>query len=542
MNGETFFIDPELVVIFGFRSTISLVGLITGVVGYWLSERKWDNEGSSALKPDRNNDGIENNNNNDEAGESGGTGVYLEMNNNDPNKVVGYNFHNNGARDLVRVRTDDSNDNNRYHPGESATKNTENIQSIEAAKFYGTPEVVRAHLYTAYPLPKLMIVGLCIWNISFLLDPSIGGIRFYANFCNISSFLLSATLGPIWAFLWRNATLERDIETKKRIALSFVVLSLLLCVVTIVDPMVSAPWYFNVFGVFFILASSVVFSLSRKMGFTSWDLKGKPKTNTNVYVQNLGPLLLIFGVFLFWVGTNAVSMADLNQNYIPFWTTNTRGCFVFIAGMILIVPGTLALDLAFDEGSLPVVPGFRDVIVYRLDGNTFTELIQKKFTKFDLSWMARLLETPLLGSIGWLLMGLCSFLPFGVTELTIQKFCTMAVCFSVAAVQFLLVTPALWKSDEKAYTKWIYVYYGLMASLGICIGVASGIALLLSIFAIGLILAGQRKDMYDERKRGHMWLTGTPPTINPDPQVYGLGQPIYLLGWIMLCTAMSIPM
>ena len=592
MNGETFFIDPELVVIFGFRSTISLVGLTTGVVGYWLSERKWDNEGSSALKSDRNNDGIENNNNNDEAGESGGTGVYLEMNNNDPNKVVGYNFHNNGARDLVRVRTDDSNDNNRYHPGESATKNTENIQSIEAAKFYGTPEVVRAHLYTAYPLPKLMIVGLCIWNISFLLDPSIGGIRFYANFCNISSFLLSATLGPIWAFLWRNATLERDIETKKRIALSFVVLSLLLCVVTIVDPMVNAPWYFNVFGgkypsfllrifpsilftsvelplilfsstwffacfypkqiyinnenqtlaVFFILASSVVFGLSRKMGFTSWDLKGKPKTNTNVYVQNLGPLLLIFGVFLFWVGTNAVSMADLNQNYIPFWTTNTRGCFVFIAGMILIVPGTLALDLAFDEGSLPVVPGFRDVIVYRLDGNTFTELIQKHFTKFDLSWMARLLETPFLGSSGWLLMGLCSFLPFGVTELTIQKFCTMAVCFSVAAVQFLLVTPALWKSDEKAYTKWTYVYYGLMASLGICIGVASGIALLLSIFAIGLILAGQRKDMYDERKRGHMWLTGTPPTINPDPQVYGLGQPIYLLGWILLCTAMSIPM
>jgi hypothetical protein len=295
-------------------------------------------------------------------------------------------------------------------------------------------------------------------------------------------------------------------------------------------------------AVLFVLASSVVFSLSRKMGLTSWDLKGKPKTNTNVYVQNLGPLLLIFGVFLFWVGTNAVSMADLNQNYIPFWTTNTRGWFVFIAGMILIVPGTLALDLAFDEGSLPVVPGFRDVIVYRLDGNTFTELIQKHSTKFDLGWMGRLLETPLLGSIGWFLMGLCSFLPFGVTELTIQKFCTTAVCFSVAAVQFLLVTPALWKSDEEAYTKWTYVYYGLMVSLGICIGVASGIALLLSIFAIGLILAGQRKDMYDERKRGHMWLTGTPPTINPNPQVYGLGQPIYLIGWIMLCTAMSIPM
>jgi len=284
------------------------------------------------------------------------------------------------------------------------------------------------------------------------------------------------------------------------------------------------------------------------MGFNSWLLEGKPKTNSEIYVQNLGPLLLIVGVFLFWVGTNAVHMADLNQSYIPFWATNTRSWFVFTAGFVLIVPGHLAMDFAFDEGSLPIVHKLDDVdegsllVVYRLDGNTFKELTQHFSTQFDIGWIARLFETPLLGLIGWFLMGLCCFLPFGVTELTIQKFLTMAVCFTVAPVQFLLVTPALWRSDAEAYRKWSFIYYGLMVFLAICTGISHGIALLLSIFAIGLILAGQRKYMYDERKRGHMWLTKTPPTINPNPQVYGLGQPLYLLGWILLCTAMSVPM
>ena len=277
------------------------------------------------------------------------------------------------------------------------------------------------------------------------------------------------------------------------------------------------------------------------MGFT-WDLEGKPKSNSNILVQNIGPLLLILGVFLLWVGTNAVSMADLNQSYLPFWTTNTRGWFVFIAGMVLIVPGQLAMDLAFDQGSLPVVPGIKGVYVYKLDGNSIAALARENITRFDLVWIARWLETPLLGSIGWFLMGLCSFMPFGVRDWTIQKFFTMFICFAVAPVQFLLLSPALWRSDAKAYQKWSYVYYGLMASLAIVIGISHGVALLLALFAVGLILSGQRKDMYDERKYGVMWLTGTPPTINPNPQVYGLGQPLYLLGWIMLCTAMSIPM
>ena len=119
-----------------------------------------------------------------------------------------------------------------------------------------------------------------------------------------------------------------------------------------------------------------------------------------------------------------------------------------------------------------------------------------------------------------------------------------------------------------------------MVSLSIAIGVFSGIALLLSVFGVGLILSGYQKYFFNERKRGYMSLTGATatsttidewmmstmmtttattttttttttgiatteaaaPSKNPNPQVYGLGLPLYILGWILLCTAMSIPM
>ncbi|VEU39793.1 unnamed protein product [Pseudo-nitzschia multistriata] len=280
---------------------------------------------------------------------------------------------------------------------------------------------------------------------------------------------------------------------------------------------------------------------SRKMGYT-WFTEGKPRSTASITIQNMGPLLLIFGVFLLWVGTNAIYMVDLNQSYIPFWTTAVRGWVVFIAGMFLIVPAHMALDRAFDQGSQPVVPGFRDTYVYKMDGTTFAALARENITRFDLAWMARLLETPLLGSIGWILMGLCSFMPFGIMDPTIQKFFTMFLCFAVPPVQFVLLTPAFWRSDRADFLKWMRVYCALMVALVVAIGHSSGIAFLFSFIGMGLIYGGKRKDFHDERKRGNLWLTESPPSANPSPQVYGLGQPLHVLGWILFCTAMSVPM
>eukprot|EP00536_Pseudo-nitzschia_multiseries_P002803 jgi/Psemu1/283975/fgenesh1_pg.39_\ len=530
MNSETFHVDPDFTVVFGCRSTLSLIGLTTGVLGYWLMERRWDNKSTAALeKPEELDD--------DEV-EKEPSKMYINMY--DPNRVVGQGFHPGGGRDVVRVATDDGIDKG-YHPGHAAAKHTDPVLSVEAAYYYGSPEVVWGQLTKSLTLRRMMVIGFGLWSLSFFLDPSMGGFRLYANFWNTSSALLSALIGPILAFPMRAATLTRDMEEKKKALIGFAGCSVLLGIMAIADPEVDGPWYFNAFGILFILYSYPVFMNSRKMGHT-WFIEGKPKATANIMIQNLGPMLLIFGVFLLWVGTNSVAMADLSQSYLPFWTESMRGCFVFIAGMAMIVPGELAMELAFDQGSQPVVPGYKDTYVYKLDGTTFAALAREHSARFNLEWVARFLETPLLGSLGWFLMGLCSFMPFGVRDPTFQKFFAMLVCFAIPVVQYGLLIPAFWRSDLEEYRKWNRAYIGLMISLAVAIGLASGIAILLSFFGVALILSGHRKDFYDERKRGYLWVTQPSPTVNPNPQVYGLGRPLYLLGWILLCAAMSVPM
>jgi hypothetical protein len=136
-------------------------------------------------------------------------------------------------------------------------------------------------------------------------------------------------------------------------------------------------------------------------------------------------------------------------------------------------------------------------------------------------------------------MALCVFMPFGATSLTIQKFCTFAVCLVIAPVYAVLVLPAFWRGDAQSYQRYSYVYYALMILLATAIGVGGGVELILSMSGVAFILVGTRALMY-ERKRGIAWLESQ--TTNNDPQVYGFGLPLFVLGWIFLCLAMSVPM
>jgi hypothetical protein len=78
-----------------------------------------------------------------------------------------------------------------------------------------------------------------------------------------------------------------------------------------------------------------------------------------------------------------------------------------------------------------------------------------------------------------------------------------------------------------------------MILLATAIGVGGGVELILSMSGVALILVGTRALMH-ERKRGIAWLESQ--TTNNDPQVYGFGLPLFVLGWIFLCLAMSVPM
>ncbi|KAL3924370.1 MAG: hypothetical protein SGILL_001085, partial [Bacillariaceae sp.] len=369
--------------------------------------------------------------------------------------LCGQVFHESGTRELVRVGTMDSTDAGKYHPPQAAAVNAveeeEGILSATAALYYNDEpaDEFQAKLAKAYPLNKVFLVGCAIWSISFLFDPNVGGFRMYANAWNILGFLVSALVGPLFCFPMRRAVLKRSPNQKKKVCWAVI---------------------------------ATLFLRSRRMGIT-WDTEGKPKSASKILVQNLGTPLLFWGVLLYWVGTNVVRMADLNQTYLPIWTTVSRSWCVFIAGMLLIFPAHMALDLAFDQGSQPVVVSEKLISIYKLDG-----------------------------------------------------------------IYCVFLLPSLWNGDLAAFTKWTFVYYALMIAWSVSIGIGGGVALLLSIFGVAFVLVGHRWDLY-ERKRGIAWLdteleneSSKFDFIQAFPQVFGIGLPLTVVGWLLLCLGMSIPM
>ena len=461
-------------------------------------------------------------------------------------------FNESGARDLVRISTMDSQD-GRYHPPQAAAQlDPDGRLSATALQYYNAEPTTefQARLEQAFPRPIVLLVGCGIWSISYFFDPSIGGFRVYVNPWNVFAFLLTPLIGLIIAHPMRKATITRDVALKKKAYFSLVAVFILLFIVTLADPKIqnAKVCYITIIGIIFILSSFPILQRSRKMGIT-WDWTGKPKSTNDMYIQNMGTPLLYWGLLLFWIGTNCAYMADLNQTYLPLWTNISRSWCVFIAGLALIVPAQLALDLAFDQGS-QVVAISETFSLYKLDGTFFTNMLAS-VTCVPPRTVATLLETPIWWSIGWTLMAFCCFLPMDWASLTVQQFCTMTICLLMAPQYAIFVLPAFWKADLVSFSKAGFFYYTFMILWAVAIGINGGIALLLSILGVFLVLIGHRFDLY-ERKRGISWLNEGEVKLDLTqfgldvttltPQVYGIGQPLYAVGWFFLCMAMSIPM
>jgi hypothetical protein len=268
----------------------------------------------------------------------------------------------------------------------------------------------------------------------------------------------------------------------------------------------------------------------------SWELEGKPASA--VYSQNLGALTLLFGFFLLWVGTNATAVdadAEVDNASVPIYV-NYRAWLVFVSALVIIVPSTAALDFAFEQGSKPIAYGEKTGI-FKLDGSTFARLSQS-IIWFSAEPVAVLLETPWLLITGWMIFGLCAFMPFG-DGFTIQKFITCIIGFIIGTVYTCRVLPAYWNGDLAEYRKWTYVYYAFMIFLFTTIGVDGQGPLVASMTGVFLIILGQHLDMM-EKKRGKYWIQQG--ESNPHEVAFGYGHPVYVLGWILLCMAMSIPM
>lgn len=293
MDGETFLIDPDVVVVMGFRSVLSMIGLSVAVVGYWMMERRWDNHGAAVLR--RRNTAADNeaataipptsdNNNytkrNEAAPDDENSSNYVAIpdppsqvakggtrNPNAEDQVAsasfaaaemmlcGQVFHESGCRDFVRVGTFDSQD-PKYHPpqaaGNYAAEDPEGNLSATAAQYYNAEPTAefQARLEEALPLPIVLLVGTSIWSLSFFFDPNFGGFRLYLNVWNVMVFLLAASVGPILAIPIRQATLKRDLDRKKKATWALAFFLVTIACFSIGDWMVEnkKTWYISLIG------------------------------------------------------------------------------------------------------------------------------------------------------------------------------------------------------------------------------------------------------------------------------------------------------
>eukprot|EP00173_Palmaria_palmata_P002219 Plantae.Rhodophyta-Palmaria_palmata.ctg23843.p1 GENE.Plantae.Rhodophyta-Palmaria_palmata.ctg23843~~Plantae.Rhodophyta-Palmaria_palmata.ctg23843.p1 ORF type:complete len:215 (-),score=11.60 Plantae.Rhodophyta-Palmaria_palmata.ctg23843:41-634(-) len=197
--------------------------------------------------------------------------------------------------------------------------------------------------------------------------------------------------------------------------------------------------------------------------------------------------------------------------------------------MVYVIPAWSALNYAFDQGSEPSTWA-------SLDGRTFAKMSADN-ASVAMGPIARLVETPMLFCFGWVLLGATAFFPWEGATIQRSLGCTLPCLIGV--LYAFKINPAYWAADTSDYKRWNYVFYGLMAGFATTVGVQGGDELILAMLGVVLILVGRHVDML-ERRRGTWWLKER--AINPNPTAYGYGQPVYLVGWILLSLAVAVPM
>lgn len=267
------------------------------------------------------------------------------------------------------------------------------------------------------------------------------------------------------------------------------------------------------------------------MGIT-WEQEGKPASE--VASQHFGAMTLILAFYFIWVGTNGIAMDGVVGSYVPIFM-DYRAWLVFVAAFGIIVPSSMALDFAFDQGSKPIPLAFGDM--YKLDGRTCRE-IAGRFPYFSAGPIGEWMETPWPLFGGWMLFGLCAFMPFG-NGASFQKTMAFIICCMIGVVYTARLLPAYWNRDA-GYKRWTYFYYAGMVFLFTAIGVDGQGPLVASMVGAILVLLGQHVELF-EKKKGKYWIQQGEDS--PRPEVaYSIGHPVYVLGWLLLCLGMSIPM
>lgn len=193
---------PDLVVILGPRSYLTLAGILTVVASLWYYERKWDEEGPAAYS---------------EALENSGEDYHIV----EDGKKVKYVNNPDGSRDAISIST-------------------------EEFKEDDMVEIPTEELSKAMPLPIGLIAGFGIWAVGMLFDND-GSTDIAFNWNIFYLFFLPA-IAFLIAYPIRKATVKRDLNLKKK-AVSGVFLAVIFLVFcSIFDGNTDGSWPFCIFG------------------------------------------------------------------------------------------------------------------------------------------------------------------------------------------------------------------------------------------------------------------------------------------------------
>jgi hypothetical protein len=365
-------------------------------------------------------------------------------------------------------------------------------------------EIPEKDLNEAFPFPLAFLVGWVMYGIANLF-PADGSMELAIDARSVASLVISLALGWIASVPMGEAVRFRDAVKKQNLSLLFLGSWLLLTVLggPEGEPVLMA---FRGLGAISIIGSMKVLWKFRKMGDT-WEQNGVPNPNPVVY--NAGGPMFVFGWFLFVVGMAATK----EGSGLPIYFT-TRSILAFATGCGM-VPVVLLIDYAHDEGA--------------------------EFTGFgtDGRFFGRFLETPIPFLLAWSGFGVAALLPItDIASVTPLQWVILVNCVLQGIDAGVLIQTALYKGDMAGKNRWSKPFVLLFLALAIEIGMGSGGLAWFSVLGAFLIILGQ-KTVFGDRKRGDYWMVNK--VDNPNPIVYSAGEPIFMLGWIVISLAMAIP-
>jgi len=467
-----------LFLFFGWRMAIALAGYLVMQIGLWHAENKWDEEGSAA---------------------------YLEA------------------------------------AGQSGSSTPEELEATEM-----NATISDEKLQAAFPVPWGFLIGWWLWGISYMfpvdgtsdVDPTWAGIVALVV-CFFVSFVASVPMS--------DAVMNRIPAKKMKLSLAFLLGWITLGIMSALDITIQindrdeydestvGTWFLCMLGPITIILSQKILFGSRKMG-TLWEESGKPNFHPIVY--NMGGPLFVLGWFMLWMGTcslpGVVNKDDIyydppNTNfYLPLFL-NWRTWLSFMGGCAM-VPVVRFLDFSHDEDGPWCNEGNGDVF-------------GKWYLGTDGTYFGLFAESPWPFVMAWTCFGFSSFFAYNNSmEITWREILLFVNCLLQGVDAGILIQQNLYAGNMEGKQKFSMPFVLLFILLATNIGAGWGWhAAIMSFPGAILIILGQ-KTVFAARKRGDYTMQND-GKANPYESVfvYSWGEVFFMMGWIVICWAMSFP-